>query len=216
MSASRVVIIENGGANLASLQIALERLGCVPILSGDASTIRAATHLILPGVGAAADAMTRLRAHALDKLIPTLQQPLLGICLGMQLLYDASEEGSTACLGAIPGAARRFINAPERPVPHMGWNQLRRTGSCALLSEIEDGEYAYFVHSYAVPAGPATVAVSDYGEEFSAIVAHENFYGVQFHPERSGYTGATVLRNFLALPPHPALSPQGGRGEGSH
>jgi glutamine amidotransferase len=195
----RAVIIENGGANLASLLFALERLDCQATPSADADTIRAASHVILPGVGAAADAMTRLRASGLDQVIPTLTQPLLGICLGMQLLYEASEEGHTACLGAIPGAAQRFPGAPDRPVPHMGWNQLRQTRPSGLMHGIKEGEYAYFVHSYALPVTADTVAVSDYGADFCAVVAHRNFHGVQFHPERSGRTGATVLKNFLEL-----------------
>lgn len=196
---SRVVIIENGGANIASLQFALERLGCTPQLTSDAAAIRAATHVILPGVGAAADAMARLRARGLDKVIPQLTQPLLGICLGMQLLYETSEEGGTSCLGTIPGTARRFTAAPDRPVPHMGWNRLQRTKDSPLLEAMDDGDYAYFVHSYALPAGPETLATADYGVAFSAVVGYRNFFGTQFHPERSSTTGAQILRNFLAL-----------------
>ncbi len=195
----KVVIIENGGANIASLQFALERLDCAPELTADPALIRAASHVILPGVGAAADGMRRLRARGLHELIPQLRQPVLGICLGMQLLYEASEEGGARCLGAIPGTATRFVPAPDRPVPHMGWNQLRKTGESALLDEIEDGDYAYFVHSYALSVGPETMATSDYGVVFSAVVAYRNFLGAQFHPERSGRAGALLLRNFLRL-----------------
>ncbi len=195
----RVVIIENGGANTASLRHALERLDVEPVLTSDPSAIRAASHVILPGVGAARDAMSRLRAHGLDVLIPALTQPVLGICLGMQLLYDASEEGSAPCLGAISGTAQRMTAAPGRPVPHMGWNQLTATAYAPLLDGIETGERAYFVHSYAVPIGPETVAATHYGEPFSAVVARGNFFGTQFHPERSARTGARLLSNFLAL-----------------
>jgi imidazole glycerol-phosphate synthase subunit HisH len=196
---SRVVIIENGGANTASLRHALERLDVEPELTSSPTAIRAASHVILPGVGAARDAMSRLRAHGLDTLIPTLTQPVLGICLGMQLLYDASDEGSARCLGAIPGTARRLTAAPGRPVPHMGWNQLTPMTSGPLLDGIEAGERAYFVHSYAVPIGPETVAATHYGEPFSAVIARGNFFGTQFHPERSASTGARILSNFLAL-----------------
>jgi len=195
----RVVIIENGGANTASLRHALERLAVAPDLTSDAAAIRAASHVILPGVGAARDAMSRLRARGLDDLIPRLTQPVLGICLGMQLLYESSEEGATPCLGVIRGTARRLVALPGRPVPHMGWNQLTPTASAALLEGIESGAHAYFVHSYALPIGAETIASTDYGDEFSAVIARDNFFGMQFHPERSAHTGARLLENFLAL-----------------
>ena len=194
----RVVIIENGGANLASLRFALERLGCTPELTADAGVIRAATHVILPGVGAAADGMARLRAHGLEEVIPGLVQPVLGICLGMQLLYEKSEERDTPCLGVIPGTATRFTPAADRPVPHLGWNRLQRYGEGQLVDGVEDA-WAWFAHSYALPVGKETLATAGYGGEFSAVVAHENFYGAQFHPERSGRTGTALLKNFLAL-----------------
>jgi glutamine amidotransferase len=193
------VIIDNGGANTASLRFALSRLNADTELTSDASTIGAATHVILPGVGAAADAMERLRARGLDALIPRLRQPVLGICLGMQLLYEASEEGAAQCLGTIPGTARRLRAVRGRPVPHMGWNTLIKAQATGLLAGVEDGSHAYFVHSYALPVGPETVAVTEYGDAFSAVVAHANFFGTQFHPERSADTGATILRNFLAI-----------------
>ena len=194
-----MVIIENGGANTASLRHALERLAVAPDLTSDAAAIRAASHVILPGVGAARDAMSRLRARGLDDLIPRLTQPVLGICLGMQLLYESSEEGATPCLGVIRGTARRLVALPGRPVPHMGWNQLTPTASAALLEGIESGAHAYFVHSYALPIGAETIASTDYGDEFSAVIARDNFFGMQFHPERSAHTGARLLENFLAL-----------------
>lgn len=195
----RVVIIDSGGANTASLRFALERLGAEPVLTVDARTIGAATHVILPGVGAAGDSMARLRARGLDALIPRLTQPVLGICLGMQLLYEASEEGAADCLGAVPGTARRIRSAPGRPVPHMGWNQLEHGNAARLLAGVAPGARAYFVHSYALPVGPETIAITEYGEPFSAVIAHRNFLGTQFHPERSADTGAAILRNFLAL-----------------
>jgi glutamine amidotransferase len=196
---SDVVIIASGGANIASLQFALERLGVTPELCADSARIERASHVILPGVGAAVDAMARLDALGLTRLIPTLRQPVLGICLGMQLLFEQSDEGGAHCLGILPGHARRFTDHPERPVPHMGWNQLVARQPSPLLEGIPDGSYAYFVHSYALPVGSACVASSDYGGAFAAMVSHRNFHGAQFHPERSAGTGARLLANFLRL-----------------
>jgi glutamine amidotransferase len=195
----RLVIINSGGANIASLRFAFERLGCRAELSADPGTVRDATHVVLPGVGAAADAMARLDRHGLAEVIPSLRQPVLGICLGMQLLFDHSEEGSTNCLGAIAGSATRLSAAPGQPVPHMGWNQLAIERPSALLDQVESGEYAYFVHSYAVPVGPTTVASCGYGSPFSAVAERANFFGTQFHPERSAATGARILANFMRL-----------------
>jgi glutamine amidotransferase len=150
-------------------------------------------------VGAAADAMSRLRQNRLDGVIPTLSQPVLGICLGMQLLHEASQEGDVRCLGIIPGRASRFPPASARPVPHMGWNTLEIRRPCTLLSGLADGDYAYFVHSYALDLSDATVASTHYGAPFSACVQWRNFYGAQFHPERSAAVGARLLKNFLAI-----------------
>ena len=194
-----MVIIASGGANIASLQFALERLGANSRVSADPEQIRNASHVILPGVGAAADAMARLRQRNLDTLLPSLKQPVLGICLGMQLLFDASEEGQANCLGIIPGLAGRFAAAPGRPVPHMGWNTLSIERPSALLEGLSPGDYAYFVHSYALAMSAATIASSHYGNSFSACVQRDNFYGAQFHPERSAKVGARLLRNFLEL-----------------
>lgn len=194
-----VVIVASGGANIASLQFALERLGAASEVSADAARIRAAGHVILPGVGAAGDAMDRLRQARLDLLIPTLTQPVLGICLGMQLLHEASAEGDTRCLAIIPGTAARLDDAPQRPVPHMGWNTLIPERSCPLLEGIGPADHAYFVHSYALPVNEATVASCRYGADFSACTAWRNFFGTQFHPERSADVGARILRNFLAM-----------------
>jgi glutamine amidotransferase len=199
VSARGVVIVASGGANIASLQFALERLDVPSLVSAQAETIRAASHVILPGVGAAADAMTRLRRDHLDELLPTLRQPVLGICLGMQLLFEASDEGHTQCLGIIRGRAVRFTEAPGRPVPHIGWNTLDIERESALLTGLEADDYAYFVHSYALPVTGATVASTRYGAPFTACVECGNFFGVQFHPERSAAVGARVLQNFLAM-----------------
>lgn len=199
MNSAGTVIVASGGANTASLQFALQRLGVDSAVSADPAAIRAATHVILPGVGAAADAMSRLKQLGLDTLIPTLRQPVLGICLGMQLLFDGSQEGNVACLGIIPGHAARFAEAAARPVPHMGWNTLDIRHPCALLEGLSDGNYAYFVHSFALDVGAATVASCHYGAPFSACVQWRNFYGAQFHPERSAAVGARLLQNFLAI-----------------
>jgi imidazole glycerol-phosphate synthase subunit HisH len=199
VSERRIVIVANGGANIASLQFALQRLDAASVVSADAAQIRAASHVILPGVGAAADAMSRLRGNRLDSLIPTLQQPVLGICLGMQLLYEASQEGDARCLGIIPGRAALLEGSADRPVPHMGWNTLEMRRPCALLEGLADGDYAYFVHSYALGVSAATVASTGYGAPFSACVQWRNFYGAQFHPERSAAVGARLLGNFLAI-----------------
>jgi imidazole glycerol-phosphate synthase subunit HisH len=194
-----IVIVACGGANIASLEFALERLDAPAEVSSDAQRIRCASHVILPGVGAAPDAMARLRSSGLDSLIPSLTQPVLGICLGMQLLHECSAEGPTRCLGVIPGESVRLTGAPGRPVPHMGWNTLDMERPSPLLEGLGARDHAYFVHSYAVPEGAATIASCRYGAAFSACVAWRNFYGVQFHPERSAAAGARVLRNFLGL-----------------
>jgi imidazole glycerol-phosphate synthase subunit HisH len=193
------VIVDTGGANLASLRFALERLGVEASVSSDAATIGAAERVLLPGVGAAGDAMQRLAAQGLAPLLPTLRQPVLGICLGMQLLFEASEEGPTRCLGILPGAVRRLVPAPGRRVPHMGWNRIRALHEDALTSGLEASDYFYFVHGYAAPVATATLASTSYGEELSAVVRTRNFWGVQFHPERSGRPGARILRNFLRV-----------------
>jgi glutamine amidotransferase len=204
VTARDVVIIENGGANIASLQFALERLNTGATLTGEPERIRAASHVILPGVGAAADAMQRLRERHLHTLLPELRQPVLGICLGMQLLFEASDEGGDGdrgvkCLGIIPGRARKFAPAGGRPVPHMGWNTLQLHRQSALLQNFAPDSYAYFVHSYALDINDATIASTSYGISFSACVEWRNFYGAQFHPERSAAVGSSLLQNFLAL-----------------
>lgn len=199
-SATRdVTIIDSGGANLASLQFALERLGASSVVSSDAAVIGAARRVLLPGVGAAADAMARLRAAGLDRTIPQLQQPLLGICLGMQLLFAGSQEGNTQCLGVIDGRVERIVGSSELPVPHMGWNNVSIRRDDPLLRGFSDQDYVYFVHSFAAGVGEHTLASTDYGTPFSAIVRRANFWGVQFHPERSAATGALLLKNFLEL-----------------
>lgn len=199
MNLHDVVVVANGGANIASLQFALQRLDVASVTSSQPQRIRAASHVILPGVGAAADAMQRLRRDGLDEVISGLQQPVLGICLGMQLLFEASDEGATRCLGIIPGRAVRFAEAPGRPVPHIGWNTLDVARDSPLIHGLGSQDYAYFVHSYALPLSEATVASTEYGAPFTACVEWRNFYGMQFHPERSAAVGARMLQNFLAI-----------------
>ena len=194
-----VVIIDSGGANLASLQFALQRLGASSLVSNDAATIRGARRVLLPGVGAAADAMQRLRQFDLHRLLPTLTQPLLGICLGMQLLFTHSDEGNTACLDIIGGRVLKLPSTTALPVPHMGWNTCATLTRDALLQGIDGDDYLYFVHSYAALPGPDTLATVDYGQALTAIVRRSNFWGVQFHPERSAGVGARLLGNFLAI-----------------
>ncbi|TLY51442.1 MAG: imidazole glycerol phosphate synthase subunit HisH [Gammaproteobacteria bacterium] len=198
MTAS-IVLVDSGGTNIGSVQYALRRLGVEARMSDDAAEIRAATHVILPGVGAAAPGMARLREARLIEVVRGLKQPVLGVCLGMQLLFERSEESDTPCLGLIPGRLRLFPQDTGLRVPHMGWNSLSMRAGSPLLRDIDDGAFAYFVHSYAAPLGDYTLASTDYGGAFSAVVRRDNFYGAQFHPERSAAVGATVLRNFLAL-----------------
>ncbi len=194
-----VAIIDSGGANLASLQYALDRLGARSIVSDQPAVIAAAPRVLLPGVGAAGDAMRRLRGTGLDRLIPQLRVPLLGVCLGMQLLYRHSAEGDTACLGILGARVGRLDASPARPVPHMGWNTLELLGEDPLLRGIGAGDYFYFVHGYAAPVDACTLAATRHGEPLAAVVRRDNFRGVQFHPERSAAAGARILRNFLDL-----------------
>ena len=193
------LIIDSGGANLASLQFAFERLGARARVSSDAREVAAAARVVLPGVGSAAHAMQRLRRAGLARLLPTLQQPVLGICLGMQLLFERSAEGSTACLGVLSGTVRRLEPDRERPVPHMGWNRLTSAQDDPLLEGIAPEEYFYFVHSYAAAVSEVTVAQVQYGQALSAVVRRKNFWGTQFHPERSASAGTRLLGNFLQL-----------------
>jgi glutamine amidotransferase len=196
---SEVVIIDSGGANLASLQFALERLGARAHVSSDAATIRQAPRVILPGVGSARDAMRRLQAAGLVSALCELTQPVLGICLGMQLLCRRSEEGATECLGVLPETVQQLRAQPGLPVPHMGWNCLTLLRHDPLLEGVAGSDYVYFVHSYAAAVSASTLASAHYGAEVAAIVRSANFWGTQFHPERSARAGARILANFLRL-----------------
>lgn len=192
-----VAVIDAGGANLGSVRYALERLGAAPRIVRDRDGLLGADRVILPGVGAAAPAMAALRERGLDTALRTSAAPLLGICLGMQLLYAHSEEGDVDCLGLLPGVVRRMRPAAGVRIPHMGWNRLRRRVDAALMDGIGDGDYAYFVHGYAAPVGEDCIAESVHGAPFAAIVQRGRVAGAQFHPERSATAGARLLRNFL-------------------
>jgi imidazole glycerol-phosphate synthase subunit HisH len=195
----RLAIIDSGGANIASLRFAIERLGVPSTLTTDKHLIRNATHVILPGVGAAADCMGRLeRADLVDAVI-NLQQPFLGICVGMQLLFESSEEGDVDCLGLLPGRVRRFPDREGLPVPHMGWNNIEINSPSPLFKDFTPDDYVYYVHSYCAPVSEHTLATTTYGEQFSAVVQRENVFGVQCHPERSAKSGAKLLKNFLDI-----------------
>jgi imidazole glycerol-phosphate synthase subunit HisH len=194
-----VVLVDSGGTNIGSVQYALARLGIEAKLSDDAAQIQAATHVILPGVGAAAPGMARLRAAGLVDVVRNLTQPVLGVCLGMQLLFTHSQESDTPCLGLIDARLQRFTDTTDLRVPHMGWNSLNPLRSSPLLDGIDAGAFAYFVHSYAAPLGDYTLTSVDYGGAFSAVVQQRNFYGAQFHPERSAAVGAKLLHNFIGL-----------------
>ena len=199
MTASSLAIIDSGGANIASLLYAFQRLGVNAELTTDATRILGAERVILPGVGAARDAMVRLGKLELVDVIRKLTQPVLGICLGMQLLADASEEEDVECLGIIPGVARKLQGDTSCPVPNMGWCAVQARDEHPLLRSIDDGSYFYFVHSYALPVGEFTLATASHSEPFSAMVRRDNFVAAQFHPERSSATGARLLANFLDL-----------------
>ncbi|MEJ8568126.1 imidazole glycerol phosphate synthase subunit HisH [Elongatibacter sediminis] len=192
-----VVVVDSGGANIASVLHALRRLGEEPEFTADPDRIRRASRVLLPGVGAAGRAMDVLRGHGLVDVIRNLTQPVLGICLGMQLLFESSEEGDVPLLGLIPARVRRLRGGPGLRVPHMGWNALRRQADDPV-GDLLDGAWCYFVHSYAAPTGAWTLASSYHGEAFSAVVRTGNFLGAQFHPERSAAAGSRLLRAFLS------------------
>lgn len=197
--ANEIVIVDTGGANLASLVYAFERLGANPKVSTDPHRIRNAAAAVLPGVGAAGDAMQRLDELGLTETIKQLSQPVLGICLGMHLLGTTSEEQQTRCLSIVDDSVEKLVAVAGRPVPHMGWNAIRASGPHPLLTGLPDEAWFYFVHSFAMRPSSATIAEYQYGASYSAILGERNFYATQFHPERSGHNGQQLLRNFLEL-----------------
>jgi imidazole glycerol-phosphate synthase subunit HisH len=192
----KIAIVDYGAGNIWSVQLALQRLGVESFLTSSADELLAADKVIFPGVGEASSAMQQLRNTGLDRIIPKLECPVLGICLGMQLMCRFSEEGNTSGLGIFPVDVKRFTT--EVKVPHMGWNTITNLKT-PLFNGSQESEYMYLVHSYYAPIAPETIAVCDYGQSFSAALHKNNFYGVQFHPEKSGAMGARVLENFLKL-----------------
>ncbi|MFB2538308.1 imidazole glycerol phosphate synthase subunit HisH [Acinetobacter sp. c3-l95] len=191
-----MVIVDTGCANLASVRFAIERLGVTPVISQDADVIANADKLIVPGVGTAHFAMQALAERGLIEVIQNAQQPTLGICLGMQMLGERSSEGDVATLGVIPMTSDK-LQSGDLPLPHMGWNQIYFDKAHPLFDGIDNGAWVYFVHSYAMPVGDYTLAKSEYGQAFSAVIGKNHFYGMQFHPEKSGAVGAKLLQNFL-------------------
>ena len=191
-----IAIVDYGGGNVKSLQFALQRLGSESVLTNDSQIIKKSDKVIFPGQGAAGVAMKKLRQNGLDKLIPKLKQPVLGICLGMQLFCDSTEEDQVKGLGIISGKVIRFSKKVK--VPQMGWNSILDLER-PLFNNIKEGEFMYLVHSYYVPLLPETIAKSEYDGLYSVAVRKNNFYGVQFHPEKSSNSGSQLLKNFLAL-----------------
>ena len=192
-----LAIVKYNAGNIQSVTFALQRLGVDPVLTDDPELLRSADKVIFPGVGEASSAMNYLRARGLDQVLTSLKQPFLGICLGMQLMARHSEEGDVACLGVFDHAVKKFP-ATVGKVPHMGWNHLSKPVG-PLLENLPGEPFFYFVYSYYVETGPATVATCEYGFPFSAVMQQDNFFATQFHPEKSGEAGARVLENFLGM-----------------
>ena len=196
---NKVAIVDSIGSNLASLIFALNRIGSSFEITDEIDVLNKASHIILPGVGAAKNAMTKLKQRKLIDEISKLTKPTLGICLGMQIFMEASDEDDAKCLGIISNTCRPFKNNKDYPVPHMGWNKVRFNRDSVLTKNLKDDDYYYFVHSYYVPVCSETIGVSSYPIEFSAVVQKDNFFGTQFHPEKSGLSGSKILQNFISL-----------------
>ena len=193
-----IAIVDYKMGNLRSVENALRRLGAEFTVTADADVIRRADRVLLPGVGNAAEAMENLREADLVDVIRSLRQPVLGICIGMQVMCRHSEEGDVDCLGIFDARVKRFEPAPDVKVPHMGWNRINNLDS-KLFKGLERGSYVYFVHSFYPELCPDTIATSKHGVMFSAALKYENFYGTQFHPEKSGDVGECIIANFLRL-----------------
>lgn len=197
----RVVLVDAGGANLGSVRYALQRLGVEPALAAESGAVLAADRVILPGVSTAATVMRRLRQLGLVETLRSLRQPLLGVCVGMQVLFEHSEEDDTPCLGLLPGRVRRLPAGEGVRVPHMGWSRLQPRRDDPLLAGLAGTDHAYFVHSYAADVSADCIASARHGRDFAAIVRRGNVMGAQFHPERSAAAGARFLDTFLSMDP---------------
>ncbi len=191
-----LVIVDTGCANISSVYFAVKRLGVEPVISRDAAVIRGASRVILPGVGTAKAAMHNLAERELISTLQSLTQPMLGICLGMQMLTSHSMEGDVSCLNLIPGEVAP-LNAAGLRLPHMGWNTLHQISQHPILAGFTEQDYLYFVHSFAVVPSEYSLAQCHYGSDFAAVIGKDNVVGAQFHPERSGKVGARLLQNFL-------------------
>ena len=195
----KVAILKYNAGNVFSVDCALRRLGVEPIVTDNVEQLRRADKVVFPGVGEASSAMAYLRSRHLDELIRSLTQPVIGICIGQQLLCRNSEEGNTECIGVFDTSVKRFSEAPGGKVPEMGWNTIKPLVDNPLLKGIDENSYVYYVHSYYVPVCDDTIAVTDYSLPFSAAMNKDNFYATQFHPEKSGGVGELILKNFLIL-----------------
>jgi len=196
-----ITIIDYKAGNLASVKYALERLGAEYEITSEQEKICQASKIIFPGVGHARDAMQNLAQLGLVKILQNISVPFLGICLGMQIMYEYSAEGDTKCLGLLPGKIQKFEPTPDMSlkIPHMGWNNISQNKESSLLAGIKEEDYFYFVHSYYAPINDVTCAIANYICDFACAVHYKNFYGVQFHPEKSGEVGERVLKNFLEI-----------------
>lgn len=194
----KIAIIKYNAGNVQSVMYALDRIGVKYQWTDDEKTIQAADKVIFPGVGEASTAMGYLREKGLDQLIPSLKQPVLATCIGMQLLCKESEENNTICMGVFDVSVKRFVST-DLKIPHVGWNSIEAQGENALMQGLKKEEYVYFVHSYYAPLNPYTTAVCDYTQPFSAMLQKDNFYAAQFHAEISGMAGQKIIQNFLAL-----------------
>lgn len=199
MPKSSIAIVNAGGSNISSLTFALDRIKASYITTNQIAQIEDSSHVILPGVGAANDAMDKLKKSNLIEVVRNLKQPTLGICLGMQLLLDHSMENNVNCLSIIEGRCKAFSQQDKHPVPHMGWNNVNFNKPSPLTEDLDNDDYFYFVHSYYAPITNSSIGVTDYSESFASIIQKDNFYGTQFHPEKSSDQGSKLLRTFINL-----------------